>query len=43
MLCYSINSLDAYNKLKEANCYALKKEANKKVLKTFIPNPYNFL
>ena len=31
MLYYSINSLDALDKLKEANCYTLKKEANKKV------------
>ena len=40
MLYYKVNSLDALDKLKEANCYAYKKEANKKALKT--SNPFDF-
>ena len=43
MLYYNINSLDALNKLKEANYYALEKETNKKVSKTYVSNPYDFL
>ena len=43
MLCYKVNSLDALDKLKVANCYALKKEASRKALKTSMPNSYNFL
>ena len=42
MLYYSVNSLDALDKLKEANCYALEK-ANKIALRLAISNPYNFL
>ena len=43
MLYYKINSLDALDKLKEANYLALKKETSRKVSKTAIPNPYDFL
>ena len=43
MLYYRVNSLDALYKLKEANCYTIKKEASKKVPKTAVLNPYNFL
>ena len=42
MLCYSVNSLDALDKLKEANCYAYKKEASKKALKALVSNPFDF-
>ena len=42
MLYYNINSLNALNKLKKANCYALK-EANIIALRSFISNLYNFL
>jgi hypothetical protein len=43
MLYYKVNSLDALNKLEDANYYASKKEANKKAPKTIISNPYDFL
>ena len=43
MLYYSINSLDALDKLEEANYYASKEEANKKVSKAIVSNLYNFL
>jgi hypothetical protein len=43
MLYYKVNSLDALNKLKEANYYANKKKASKKALKTSLLNSYNFL
>jgi len=42
MLYHSVNSLDALDKLKEANYYALE-EANKIVSNLAIFNPYNFL
>ena len=42
MLCYRINSLDALDKLEEANCYAIKEEAKKKAIKTFDTNSYAF-
>ena len=43
MLCYSVNSLDALDKLEKANYYAYKKETSKNVSKTFVSNYYNFL
>ena len=42
MLCYSVNSLDALDKLEKANYYALK-DTNKLVPKLAISNPYDFL
>ena len=41
MLYYSINSLDALDKLKEANCYALK-EAKRMASRPITFNPYDF-
>ena len=41
MLCYNVNSLDALDKLKDTNCYALK-EANKLAFKLISLDPYNF-
>ena len=41
MLCCKVNSLNALDKLEEANAY--KERANIKALKTFIPDPYDFL
>ena len=42
MLYYKVNSLDALDKLKEANYCTYKKEASKKVLKTLVFNPFDF-
>ena len=42
MLCYSINSLDALDKLKEANYYTTKEEAYKKALKPIVSDSYDF-
>ena len=41
MLCCRVSSLDALDKLEEANNY--KREFNKKAPKTSVPNPYDFL
>ena len=41
MLCYSVNSLDALDKLKEANYCALE-EANKIAPRLAIYNPCDF-
>ena len=41
MLCYSVNSLDALDKLEEAN--ARKEEARRKATKSADANPFGFL